>query len=343
MNTIESTKQGPKNLNKGSNNTRLTAVMPKKRKDLPRRSWFQWLLIMMNSRRRWGIWSKSIMRWSRGWEQVRRTSIWLRKKLWWKMMAEAVDNRERVQALQATTTEFTQLVKKVHLRLIQRLGAVQIGTTFSTILQTVAQSLMMILKIRNKSLTFRPLGEEIVIHKIRVDLNTERVADHRPTRIVTPTINNFCKPKITTVWSTAMKFTATMSQMILNKTSKRKSYMYKPTRDREHSRRLVLVDLGQVRGESVHRMIRLGAQMMLWFLVSKLLSPQRWEKPLISISKGHPQTIRKDKTVTVKIVLRKPILKSWIMKRRSSSTNNTTTNTKTPTSILILNNSPKCH
>lgn len=190
------------------------------------------------------------------------------------MMGEAVDNRERVQALQATTTEraelvaqepieFTQLVKKVRLRLIQRLGAVQIGTTFSTILQTVAQSLMMILKIRNKSLTFRPLGEEIVIHKIRVDLNTERVVDHKPTRIVTPTINNFCKPKITTVWSTATKFTATMSQMILNKTSKRKSYMYKPTRDREHSRRLVLVDLGQVRGESVHRMIRLGAQMML--------------------------------------------------------------------------------
>lgn len=157
--------------------------------------------------------------------------------------------------------EFTLHVKKVHRRLIQRLVAVLIGTTFSIILQTVAQSLMMILRIRN--LIFRALGEEIVIHKIRVDLNTERVVDLRPTRIVATLINSFCKAKITTEWLTAMKYTVTMSQMILKTTLKRKSLLYKLTRDKEHSRRLALVDLGQVRGESAGRMTQLSAQMIL--------------------------------------------------------------------------------
>ena len=136
------------------------------------------------------------------------------------MTGEPPDNRERVLPLQDTTTEkaelveqqsieFNRQVEKVHPR-IRRLVAAQIGTTFSITLPTVVLSSTTILKIRNKSLTFRPLGAEIVIHKTRVGLNTERVEDHRPTRIVTQITNNSCKPKLTTVWLTAMKFTVTM-------------------------------------------------------------------------------------------------------------------------------------
>ena len=137
------------------------------------------------------------------------------------MTGEPPDNRERVLPLQDTTTEkaelveqqpieFNRQVEKVHPR-IRRLVAVLIGTTFSITLLTVVLSLTTILKIRNKSLTFRQLGAEIVIHKTRVGLNIERVVDLRPTRIVTQITNNSCKPKLTMAWLTAMKFTVTMS------------------------------------------------------------------------------------------------------------------------------------
>lgn len=195
--------------------------MRRKRKGLPKRNWFLSHLIMMNSRRRIGTWSKSTTLWSKGWEQVRKTLTWLRKRSWWKMTGEPPDNRERVLPLQDTTTEkaelveqqpieFNRQVEKVHPR-IRRLVAVLIGTTFSITLLTVVLSLTTILKIRNKSLTFRQLGAEIVIHKTRVGLNIERVVDLRPTRIVTQITNNSCKPKLTMAWLTAMKFTVTMS------------------------------------------------------------------------------------------------------------------------------------